>query len=145
MYTVTMNELKVVLNMSVQAGQSGAVNKTSVHSTPQNDDSLEVKRRKGHSSNDTSQTDKKSTKLVPTSTAVNLPPKAVLTRKFFASLRTNHMDMQTTGARNTLPEQEAHKKSGRSPPIMLTSTTKLIRIQRDLKEHVKGEYEFRNT
>jgi hypothetical protein len=28
---------------------------------------------------------------------------------------------------------------------MLTSTTKLIRIQRDLKEHVKGEYEFRNT
>jgi hypothetical protein len=28
---------------------------------------------------------------------------------------------------------------------VLTSTTNLIRLQSDLKEHVKGEYEFWNT
>jgi hypothetical protein len=55
------------------------------------------------------------------------------------------MDTETTGAENTLPEQEIPKKSGRPPPIVMTSTTNLIRLQSDLKEHVKGEYEFRNT
>jgi hypothetical protein len=45
------------------------------------------------------------------------------------------------GPTNTLPEQEAPRKSGRQPPIV----TNLIRLQSDLKEHVKGEYEFRNT
>jgi hypothetical protein len=33
MYAVTIEELKAVLKMSVQAGQSGAVNKASVDST----------------------------------------------------------------------------------------------------------------
>jgi hypothetical protein len=28
---------------------------------------------------------------------------------------------------------------------MMISNTKLIRLQSDLKDHVKGEYEFRNT
>jgi hypothetical protein len=32
MYTVTLNELKAVLRVSAQAGQSGAVNKASVES-----------------------------------------------------------------------------------------------------------------
>jgi hypothetical protein len=43
MYTITLNGLKVVLKMSAQAGQSGAVNKTSVESTAQDDDFHEVK------------------------------------------------------------------------------------------------------
>jgi hypothetical protein len=47
--------LKDVLKMSAEAGQSGAVNKTSVESTAQNDDFQEVTRR-------TSQTAKKSSK-----------------------------------------------------------------------------------
>jgi hypothetical protein len=38
MYTVTLNELKVVLKDSTQAGKSDAVNKTSVESTDQDDD-----------------------------------------------------------------------------------------------------------
>jgi hypothetical protein len=33
----------------------------------------------------------------------------------------------------------------RPPPIVMTSTTNLIRFQIYLKDHVKGEYEFRNT
>jgi hypothetical protein len=74
-----------------------------------------------------------------------MPPKAVPTRNGFAPLRTTGMDTETSGAENTLPEQEAPRKSGRPPPIVMTSTTNLIQLQCDLKEHVKGEYEFRNT
>jgi hypothetical protein len=37
------------------------------------------------------------------------------------------------------------KNSGRPPPAVMTSTTNLIWLQNDLKEHIKGEYEFRNT
>jgi hypothetical protein len=55
------------------------------------------------------------------------------------------MDTETTGAENTLPEQESPRKSCRPPPIVMTSTTNLIRLQNDLKERAKGEYEFRNT
>jgi hypothetical protein len=69
----------------------------------------------------------------------------VLTRNFFAPLRTIDIDTDTTGAENTLPEQEASRKPCRPPPIVMTSTTNLIGLQRDLKVHGKGGYEFRNT
>jgi hypothetical protein len=48
------------------------------------------------------------------------------------------MDTETTGAENT--EQEAPRKSGRPPPIVMTSITNLIRLQSNLTEYVKGEY-----
>jgi hypothetical protein len=64
---------------------------------------------------------------------------------FFAPLRTNYPDKETNGAENALPEQKAMRKSVSPPPIVMTSTTKPIRLQSDLKEHVKREYEFRNT
>jgi hypothetical protein len=69
----------------------------------------------------------------------------VSTGNFFASLRTIHVDTGTTGAENTLPEQEAPRKLGRPPPIVMTSTINLFQLQSDLKDHIKGEYEFRNT
>jgi hypothetical protein len=50
------------------------------------------------------------------------------------------MDMNTTVTEKILPEQEAPRKSGRPPPIVMTYTKNLIRLQSDLKEHVKGEY-----
>jgi hypothetical protein len=62
------------------------------------DDFQEVKRCKRQISNDTSETAKKSTKPVPTSAAVKLPPKVVLTCNFFALLRSTDMDTETTGA-----------------------------------------------
>jgi hypothetical protein len=139
MYTVTLNELKVV---SAQAKHSGAANKTSSEPTAQDDEYREAKRRMRHNSNDNSQSAKMSTKTIPTSASVKLPPRAASTRNYFAPLRTTDMDMETTGSENMLPEQEAPRKSGRPPPIVMTSTTNLIRLQRDLKEHVKGEYEF---
>jgi hypothetical protein len=106
MYAVTLNELKAILKVSAQAGQSGAVNKSSVESTAQANDFQEVKGCKRHISNNASQTAKKSTKPVPTSAGVKLPPKAVLTFNFFIPFRTTDMDMETTGAENTLPEQK---------------------------------------
>jgi hypothetical protein len=86
MYTGTLNEMKAVLKRSAQEGQSGAVNKTSVESTTQGDNSQGVKRRKKHVCNDTSQTTKKSTKTAPTSTDVKMSPKIVLNRNLFTSL-----------------------------------------------------------
>jgi hypothetical protein len=142
LYTVTMNELKAVFKVSAQAGQTGAANETSVESTAQDDDFNEVKRRKRLISNDTSQTAKNSTKPVPTSAGVMLPPKTVLTRNFFVPHRSIDVDMENTEAENILPEQEAPRKAGWPPPIMMTSTTNLIRPQSDLKHHIKGEYEF---
>jgi hypothetical protein len=47
MYAITLNEMKAVLKVSAQAGQSGAVNKTSVESMAQ-DDFQKVKRHKTH-------------------------------------------------------------------------------------------------
>jgi hypothetical protein len=102
-----LNELKAVMKVSAQEGQSVAVNETSLESTAQGDDFQEVKRRKRRISDDTVQTAKKSTKSVPTSSAVKLPPKAVLTHNFFAPVRSNDMGMETTGEENALPELEA--------------------------------------
>jgi hypothetical protein len=137
-YTLTLNELKAVLKVNAQGGQSGALTETSLESVAHIDNFQEVKRRKRHISNDTSQTAKKSTISAPKSASGQLPTKAVITRNFFAPLRNDDLDMETTGAENTLPENEAPRKSGWPPPIM-TSTTNLIRLQSDLKEHVKGE------
>jgi hypothetical protein len=109
MYAVTLNELKTVRKLSAQAGQSGAVDKTSVESTAQDVDFREVKGRKRHISNNTSQTAKRSTKPVPTSTAFKLPLIAVVTRNFFASFRTIDMDTETTGAENTTGAGDSQK------------------------------------
>jgi hypothetical protein len=136
--------VKDVVKVNAKARQSGAVTKSSLESMAQDDDFQNVKRRKRHICNDTSQTAKKSTISVPKSTG-KLPTEVVITRNFFGHLRTNDMDTETTGTENNLPEEEAPRKSGRSPPIVMTPTTNIIRIQSDLKDHVKGEYEFRNT
>jgi hypothetical protein len=141
MNTVTLNELKALQKVSAQTGQSSVVNKTSVESAAP-DDYHKVKRRKRHISNNTWQTAKKSTKPVPTSTAVKLPPKAVSTCTFSTPLRTTDMDTETSGAENTLAEQEASRKPGRPPLRIMTSTTNLIRLQSELKDHMKGEYKF---
>jgi hypothetical protein len=62
----------------------------------------------------------------PTSAAVKLIPKAVVTRNFFAPLRTTDTDTETIEAENALPEQQAPREPGRPPAIVITSTTNLI-------------------
>jgi hypothetical protein len=53
MYAVTLIGLRVVQKVSAQAGQSGAVNITSVESTVQDDGFYELKGRKRRVSDDT--------------------------------------------------------------------------------------------
>jgi hypothetical protein len=106
----------------------------------QEDNFQEVKRHKRHISNNTSQAVTKLNKPVPTSAAVKLLSKAVLTRNFVTALTTTEMDMETTEAENTPPEQEVPRKPSRSPPIVMTSTTNLNQLRSDLKDHVKGKY-----
>jgi hypothetical protein len=52
------------------------------------------------------------------------------------------MDMETTEAKNILPEQDNPRKSGRPPPIVMTSTTNLIQLQSNLKNMSKESTSF---
>jgi hypothetical protein len=108
-----------------------------VESTARDVDFQEINRRKRDISNNTSQPAKKSTEPVPTSTPVKLPPKSVLTYDFFASLRTTDMNTEAAGTEDTLLKQEALRKPGRQPPIMITSMANLIRLQSNLKTKSK--------
>jgi hypothetical protein len=42
-------------------------------------------------------------------------------------------------------QQEPPSQAGRPPPIVLTTQTNLIQLQKQLTELVKGNFEFRNT
>jgi hypothetical protein len=72
------------------------------------------------------------------------PQKEVPTRNFFAPLRAN-MDTDSAGAEVTANEETVPGKSGRLPPVILTLQTNLIQLQKQLKNVVKGDFEFRST
>jgi hypothetical protein len=60
-----------------------------------------------------------------------------MTRKVVAPVRTTDADTETTGTEKA--------RQGRRLPIVMTSTINIIQLKSDLSEHIKGEYEFRNT
>jgi hypothetical protein len=74
----------------------------------------------------------------------------VPTRNFFAPSRTE-MDVErnpveeTTDGPNQSSLQASSSKQGRPPPIVLTSTTNLIQLQRHIKGIATGNFEFHNT
>jgi hypothetical protein len=68
--------------VSAQEKLSGTKNKTSLEPTAQDDEFQELKRCKRHNSNGKSESAKKSTKTVPTSAAVKLPPKEAAIRNY---------------------------------------------------------------
>jgi hypothetical protein len=76
------------------------VKKTIVELMVQDKHFYEARRHERHTSNNTLQTAKNSTTPVPTSADVKLPPKSVLPRNFFTSLRTTDMGMETTVEEN---------------------------------------------
>jgi hypothetical protein len=55
------------------------------------------------------------------------------------------MDTDTSGTEAMSHEEAVPGKTGRPPPIVLTSTTKLIQLQKQLKGMVKDNFEFRST
>jgi hypothetical protein len=70
----------------------------------------------------------------------------VPTRNFYALLRNTmeveeRQDATGTGAGS----QSASSQAGRPPPIILTSATNLIKLQKKIRGLVKANFEFRNT
>jgi hypothetical protein len=134
-YTVALQELKALLKASSPAGNS----ETTKCAASQEDVFNEVRRRKRHITNEDAPTSKK------TGCAAEVtPPKEVTTRNFFDPIRTTPMDADAADAQATTHEA-VPGKAGRSPPIILTAETNLIHLQKQLKNVVKADFEFRNT
>jgi hypothetical protein len=116
MYQVTLKELQDVLKEKAQAGQNGAMNKTSLESKAQDHDFQEVKRRKRRISSETSETAKKTTKSIPISTADKLSsyPNSMLHCMFWVKpsqrLHKNFTPTQTSRSLN----QNSYRKQYRA-------------------------------
>jgi hypothetical protein len=121
LYTVTLHDLK----------------KIKKDSTQQEDGFKKVHRRKRHCHEESTQAMKK----------VALPESnvKVATRNFFAPLRTNDMDTDFPDTESTTTEKAVEEKSGRPPPIVLTSSSNLMQLQKQLKGVAKDTFEFRST
>jgi hypothetical protein len=103
----------------------------------------EQRKRKRNPSDEQPAVLKKTAGSVPAKTSptgVSSPPNAVVTQNFFAPLRGAEMD--TEGSPR---EESAAGKAGRPPPIVLTSATNLIQLQKQLTNVVEDNFEFRNT
>jgi hypothetical protein len=55
------------------------------------------------------------------------------------------MDTDSAVAEATANEETVPGKTGRPPPIIFSSQANLIQLQKQLKNGVKGDFEFRNT
>jgi hypothetical protein len=69
----------------------------------------------------------------------------VTTKNFFAPLKTMNMDTDAPGTESSAAEEPVPGKASRPPPIVLTSATNLIRLQKRLKGVAKQHFEFRST
>jgi hypothetical protein len=76
--------------------------------------------------------------------AVTSVPKEITTRNFFAPLRAT-MNTDSSGMEAKTEEEAFPEKTCRPPPIILTSSTNLIQLQKQLKSVVKGDFDFRST
>jgi hypothetical protein len=72
-------------------------------------------------------------------------PAKVTTRNFFAPLKTTNMDTDSSVSETIPQEEEVPAKTCRPPPIILTSATNMIQLQKQLKNVAKEDFEFRNT
>jgi hypothetical protein len=53
--------------------------------------------------------------------------------------------VEATSESPTSETQQTSNKAGRPPPIILTSAINLIKLQRHIRDIVKGDFDFRNT
>jgi hypothetical protein len=146
-YTVALNELKHILQSSAKMTLAPQKQVAIPQKGEADEGFQEQKRRKRRNSSD------EKTKKNAATDAQAVPPHRRVaqlpTRNFFAPLGTT-METDTAGAApKDQPEQQSQQaaanKGGRPPPIVMTSTINLISLQKDLKQIVKGPFEFRNT
>lgn len=69
----------------------------------------------------------------------------VTTRNFYAPLRAAEMETDPSTTEGSSSASTASAKPGRPPPIILTSAVNLIQLQKQLKNVVEGNFEFRST
>jgi hypothetical protein len=110
-YTIALNELKCVLKSSSSARQPN-----------QGDGYQEVRSRTRQSTAEAARS--------PTTAAVPTPEAQVPTITFVAPLRTTTVDIDAPATEPTPPEAATHSKTGRPPPIVLTSIVNLIQLQK---------------
>jgi hypothetical protein len=116
-----------------------------------NQEFWEQKRRKRTPTGEKEENATKSDTATPPQEPRTQPQGEVATTNYFAPLRTSEMDVELPVAEGSTQkpdrglQQESASKSGRPPPIVLTSTTNLIHLQRKVKGFVSDSFEFRNT
>jgi hypothetical protein len=91
-----LQELKAVIKARTLADQTN-IPKTTGQQRNKVGDFQEVRRRKSRATDETTGTSKKATVQTKTSTALNIPPKEVITRNFFAPLKAADMDTDASG------------------------------------------------
>jgi hypothetical protein len=139
MYTVALHDLKAVLKENTPAGQSKTLKSTAT----QEDGFKEIRRCKRHSTNETVPTSKKAVSTAVSATVDN-PPKDATTQNFFTQLRACDMDTDSANTEPSPREATTPAKTGRLPPIVLTSAVNLIHLQKQLKG-VSENFKFRST
>jgi hypothetical protein len=65
-------------------------------------------------------------------------------QEIFAPLRTE-MELEGTKEETNDGDQGTTNQVGRPPPIILSSGTNLLQLQKSIKSFVKGSFEFRST
>jgi hypothetical protein len=89
---------------------------------------------------------KKSKTAMPAPVAKPKPQGEIKTKNFFAPLRTADMEVEGTTEK---PEKETQQPSsgkvGRPSPIVLTTATNLMQLQKRIKAIVTSSFKFRNT
>jgi hypothetical protein len=134
-YTVAPQELKALLKASTTADPTP----TPKPASTQEDGFTEVRRRKRQSRPNVQKSSANS------SVCPHRHPLQGHHKKFFAPLRATNMDTNSSGSETTPQEETVPAKTCRPPPIILTSATNLIQLQKQLKNVVKEDFEFRNT
>jgi hypothetical protein len=119
----------------------------------QPDEFREQRRRKRHPSTEDENKTPKTSKPTPGPRDPRVRSHEVVQlRNYFAPLRATEMEVERTPTEETsntenteVQQQQSPSKSGRPPPIVLTSTTNLIQLQRQITKFTTGNFEFRNT
>jgi hypothetical protein len=115
---------------------------TSTLQSEQVESEQEFRKQKRRKRNLSDKQSKPKSKTEMTSGSVSTPRAELSTRKFFAPLRT---EIDLEGDKETTDEEKQRSTTQAvRPPIILTSTTNLLQLQKNICAIVQGSIEFRN-
>jgi hypothetical protein len=152
-YTVTLSELKGVLQQSVTEDNSiqGTSTATGTPAMKAPEDGFrEQSRRRRDNSTDNElhqRGNKKATPPEAPKITAQAQKAAPATRNYFAPLRTAEMEAEEEEGDSSSEQQQqaTSAKTGRPPPVMLSSAINPILLQNQPKGILKCNFEFRST